>query len=95
MNFFLQPSAVAKHFVALSTNGPKVADFGIDPKNMFGFWDWVGGRYSLWSAIGLSICLSVGFECFQELLEGAHFMDNHFANAPLEENVSKNLKNMS
>jgi glucose-6-phosphate isomerase len=71
-------SAVAKHFVALSTNGPKVKDFGIDEKNMFAFWDWVGGRYSLWSAIGLSIALNIGFENFEKLLDGAHFMDRHF-----------------
>ena len=63
--------AVAKHFVALSTNEKEVKKFGIDPANMFGFWDWVGGRYSLWSAIGLPIALSVGFENFVELLEGA------------------------
>jgi len=80
------PSAVAKHFVALSTNKEKVEAFGIDPANMFGFWDWVGGRYSLWSAIGLSICLSIGFENFEQLLEGAHFMDNHFRTAPLNQN---------
>ena len=83
-----QHSAVAKHFVALSTNKEKVTAFGIDSKNMFGFWDWVGGRYSLWSAIGLSICLSIGFENFEQLLEGAHYMDNHFKNAPFEQNVS-------
>ncbi|RXG71484.1 Glucose-6-phosphate isomerase [Armadillidium vulgare] len=80
-------SAVAKHFVALSTNGPKVKDFGIDEANMFEFWDWVGGRYSLWSAIGLSIALHIGYDNFVKLLEGAHFMDNHFKSAPLEENV--------
>jgi glucose-6-phosphate isomerase len=79
-------SHVAKHFVALSTNGPKVKDFGIDENNMFGFWDWVGGRYSLWSAIGLSIALYVGFDNFEELLNGAHFMDTHFQTAPLENN---------
>ncbi|KAL0276684.1 UNVERIFIED_CONTAM: hypothetical protein PYX00_004200 [Menopon gallinae] len=80
-------SSVSKHFVALSTNTAKVKEFGIDEKNMFGFWDWVGGRYSLWSAIGLSISLYVGFENFVKLLEGAHFMDNHFKSAPLEKNV--------
>lgn len=80
-------SAVAKHFVALSTNGPKVREFGIDERNMFAFWDWVGGRYSLWSAIGLSISLHIGFTNFEKLLEGAHFMDQHFCNAPLNENV--------
>jgi glucose-6-phosphate isomerase len=78
---------VAKHFVALSTNASAVAEFGIDTKNMFEFWDWVGGRYSLWSAIGLSICLAVGFEHFAELLEGAHEMDKHFTQAPMQENI--------
>lgn len=82
------PSVVAKHFVALSTNKELVTKFGIDSKNMFGFWDWVGGRYSLWSAIGLSISLSIGFENFEKLLEGAYFMDNHFQTAPLEKNVN-------
>ncbi|XP_047205238.1 glucose-6-phosphate isomerase a [Girardinichthys multiradiatus] len=90
-DWFLQAagdkSAVAKHFVALSTNAVKVKDFGIDPANMFEFWDWVGGRYSLWSAIGLSIALHVGFENFEQLLSGAHWMDNHFRNAPLDQNV--------
>lgn len=80
-------SAVAKHFVALSTNAPKVKDFGIDTANMFEFWDWVGGRYSLWSAIGLSIALHVGFDNFEKLLAGAHWMDNHFLNSPLENNI--------
>ncbi len=69
---------VAKHFVALSTNAEAVTDFGIDPENMFEFWNWVGGRYSLWSAIGLSIALGIGFENFELLLEGAHEMDRHF-----------------
>jgi glucose-6-phosphate isomerase len=78
---------VAKHFAALSTNADGVSKFGIDTKNMFGFWDWVGGRYSLWSAIGLSISLSVGFDNFKELLAGAHAMDNHFKTAPAEENL--------
>nr|CAG4644636.1 EOG090X02RQ [Leptodora kindtii] len=78
---------VAKHFVALSTNGPKVRQFGIDERNMFAFWDWVGGRYSLWSAIGLSIALSIGYDNFEKLLDGAHFMDQHFCSAPLHENV--------
>lgn len=80
---------VAKHFVALSTNKEKVAAFGINTKNMFEFWDWVGGRYSLWSAIGLSISLAIGFDNFEKLLDGAHYMDNHFLNAPLNENVSE------
>ncbi|AAM72223.1 MAG TPA: glucose-6-phosphate isomerase [Chlorobaculum sp.] len=78
---------VAKHFVAVSTNREKVEEFGIDPDNMFRFWDWVGGRYSLWSAIGLSIALYLGFDRFRELLAGAHAMDEHFLNAPLEENM--------
>ena len=79
--------AVARHFVAVSTNETKVREFGIDSANMFGFWDWVGGRYSLWSAIGLPIALAVGMECFYELLEGAHEMDEHFRSAPLKENL--------
>ena len=79
-------AAIANHFVAVSTNGAAVAEFGIDPGNMFGFWDWVGGRYSLWSAIGLPIILSVGYERFIELLEGAHAMDRHFRERPLEQN---------
>nr|AAA28804.1 glucose-6-phosphate isomerase [Drosophila melanogaster] len=82
-----EPESVAKHFVALSTNKEKVTEFGIDSTNMFGFWDWVGGRYSLWSAIGLSICLSIGFENFEQLLDGAHFMDNHFKTTPFEKNA--------
>lgn len=81
------PSAVAKHFVALSTNTAKVKEFGIDPQNMFEFWDWVGGRYSLWSAIGLSIALHVGFDHFEQLLSGAHWMDQHFLKTPLEKNA--------
>ena len=81
------PAAVARHFVAVSTNGDKVAEFGIDTANMFGFWDWVGGRYSLWSAIGLPIALAVGFDRFVELLEGAHAMDEHFRDADLSENI--------
>ncbi|MGC6388456.1 glucose-6-phosphate isomerase [Ewingella sp. S1.OA.A_B6] len=78
---------VAKHFAALSTNGKAVSEFGIDTDNMFEFWDWVGGRYSLWSAIGLSIALSVGYENFEQLLSGAHAMDNHFATTPAEKNL--------
>ncbi|MGF1768139.1 glucose-6-phosphate isomerase [Enterovibrio makurazakiensis] len=78
---------VAKHFAALSTNAKSVAEFGIDTDNMFEFWDWVGGRYSLWSAIGLSICLAVGYDNFIELLAGAHDMDNHFQQTPFSENV--------
>ncbi|KAI9313791.1 glucose-6-phosphate isomerase [Dichotomocladium elegans] len=80
-------SHVAKHFVALSTNTDAVSAFGIDPKNMFKFWDWVGGRYSLWSAIGLSIAIYIGFDNFRELLRGAHEMDQHFLNTPLENNI--------
>ena len=80
-------AAVGRHFVALSTNAEAVGAFGIDPENMFEFWDWVGGRYSLWSAIGLSIALAVGMDRFEELLDGAHAVDEHFRSAPLEENV--------
>ncbi len=80
-------SHVAKHFVALSTNAKAVAEFGIDTANMFTFWDWVGGRYSLWSAIGLSIALYVGMDNFEALLDGAHEMDSHFKTAPLEQNM--------
>ncbi len=81
------PGAVPKHFVALSTNQPKVEAFGIDPENMFEFWDWVGGRYSLWSAIGLSIVLAVGFDHFEQLLTGAFEADEHFKTAPLPQNI--------
>ncbi|WGE51968.1 glucose-6-phosphate isomerase [Actinobacillus equuli] len=84
-------SAVAKHFAALSTNAAEVAKFGIDTANMFEFWDWVGGRYSLWSAIGLSIALSLGFENFEALLSGAHAMDKHFRTAPIEQNIPTTL----
>lgn len=84
-------AAVAKHFVALSTNAKEVSKFGIDTDNMFEFWDWVGGRYSLWSAIGLSIALSLGFEHFEQLLEGAHEMDKHFLNTPFEQNIPTTL----
>lgn len=80
-------SAVAKHFVALSTNAKSVSAFGIDTDNMFEFWDWVGGRYSLWSAIGLSIALYIGYENFVELLQGAHDMDNHFRIADFDKNA--------
>ena len=80
-------SAVAKHFVALSTNTEKVKEFGIATTSMFEFWNWVGGRYSLWSAIGLSIACHIGFENFRQLQAGAHFMDQHFKSAPLNENV--------
>ena len=84
-------SAVAKHFAALSTNAKDVEKFGIDTNNMFEFWDWVGGRYSLWSAIGLSIALSIGFENFEALLSGAHEMDKHFRSAPIEQNIPTTL----
>ena len=79
--------AIAKHFVAVSTNTKEVKAFGIDPANMFEFWDWVGGRYSLWSAIGLSIALALGMDQFEALLSGAHGMDEHFRSAPLEQNM--------
>ena len=79
--------AVAKHFVAVSTNAEAVSAFGIDTANMFEFWDWVGGRYSLWSAIGLPITLAVGMDRFEELLAGAHAMDEHFRTTPLERNM--------
>jgi len=82
---------IAKHFVALSTNENAVKKFGIDPANMFPFWDWVGGRYSLWSAIGLSIALSIGYDRFTELLEGAHAMDEHFLKTPVEQNLPMTL----
>jgi glucose-6-phosphate isomerase len=81
------PQQVAKHFVAISTNRAEVEKFGIDAANMFAFWDWVGGRYSLWSAIGLSIALYLGMERFEELLEGAHLVDEHFRTTPFEENI--------
>lgn len=83
----LGEDAVAKHFVALSTNTEEVKKFGIDTNNMFAFWDWVGGRYSLWSAIGLSIAVAVGFDNFAELLAGAYDMDVHFKTAPLDKNI--------
>lgn len=90
-NWFLAAAGdaehIKKHFVALSTNEAGVTAFGIDPVNMFEFWDWVGGRYSLWSAIGLSIACTIGFDHYQELLEGAHAMDQHFRTAPFEENM--------
>ncbi|HAL55736.1 MAG TPA: glucose-6-phosphate isomerase [Bacteroidetes bacterium] len=87
LDYTKDPSAVAKHFVAVSTNAKAVAAFGIDTKNMFEFWDWVGGRYSLWSAIGLSIALSIGMDNFEELLAGAYEMDRHFCTAPFEKNI--------
>lgn len=78
---------IAKHFVALSTNEAEVTKFGIDKKNMFGFQDWVGGRYSVWSAIGLSVCLYIGFDRFREFLAGGHAMDKHFKETHLEQNI--------
>jgi glucose-6-phosphate isomerase len=82
-----EKAAIAKHFAAMSTNTTAVADFGIDPENMFEFWDWVGGRYSLWSAIGLSIALYLGMDRFEALLAGAHQVDEHFRTAPFEQNI--------
>lgn len=87
LNAAKQEQHVAKHFVALSTNASAVKAFGIDTNNMFAFWDWVGGRYSLWSAIGLSIALYVGMDHFEQLLAGGHAMDQHFQTAPLEQNM--------
>lgn len=89
-NWFLQSATqqdVAKHFVAVSTNVQRVTDFGIHPDNIFPMWDWVGGRFSLWSAVGLSISLAVGYDHFDALLKGAHQMDNHFKNTPFEQNI--------
>lgn len=90
-DWFLQhakdEALVAKHFVALSTNEKEVIKFGIDPANMFEFWDWVGGRYSLWSAIGLSIALTIGYENFEQLLKGAYETDQHFRSTPFEKNI--------
>ncbi len=90
-NWFIQQSGdaahVAKHFIALSTNEKAVTEFGIAKENMFEFWDWVGGRYSLWSAIGLSIALTIGYDHFEELLKGAHEMDTHFRKQRVEENI--------
>jgi len=94
-NWFLESNAteadVAKHFVALSTNAEAVTAFGIDTDNMFGFWDWVGGRYSLWSAIGLTLALSIGMDRFQQFLTGAYEMDQHAQTAPLAENMPVTL----
>jgi glucose-6-phosphate isomerase len=82
-----QESAIAKHFVAISINEKAVKEFGIDPANMFEFWDWVGGRYSLWSAIGLSIALAIGMDNFEALLSGAHRVDEYFRTTPFEKNI--------
>jgi glucose-6-phosphate isomerase len=87
VNALGDPAAVARHFVALSTNRERVAAFGINPANMFEFWDWVGGRYSLWSAIGLPIAVFIGMDRFEELLAGAFAMDEHFQTSPLEQNA--------
>jgi len=90
-NWFLtrggSKKAVAHHFVAVSTNATAVKKFGIDSNHMFAFWNWVGGRYSMWSAVGLSVALSIGMDHFEEMLDGAHTMDNHFRTAPLEQNA--------
>lgn len=87
LDYHKSEKSVASHFVALSTNVEAVAKFGINTNNMFEFWDWVGGRYSLWSAIGLSISLTIGHNNFEKLLEGAHAMDTHFATSPFEKNI--------
>lgn len=87
LEFAKEESHIARHFAALSTNEKEVVEFGIDKTNMFEFWDWVGGRYSLWSAIGLSIALTIGYERFEELLRGAHDADTHFRNEPFEKNI--------
>jgi glucose-6-phosphate isomerase len=87
LNAAQEPAHIARHFVALSTNTAEVTRFGIDPANMFEFWDWVGGRYSLWSVIGLTIALAIGMDNFEELLQGAYEMDEHFRHAPLERNM--------
>jgi glucose-6-phosphate isomerase len=89
-SWFLQhgnEADLARHFVAVSTNTAAIQQFGIDPDNMFPFWDWVGGRYSVWSAIGLPVALVIGYERFEEFLAGAHAMDNHFRSSPLEQNM--------
>ncbi len=87
LNSAFDKSAITKHFVAISTNKKNVEAFGIDTENMFEFWDWVGGRYSLWSAIGLSIAIAIGMDNFEELLMGAHLADQHFRDTPLEKNI--------
>jgi glucose-6-phosphate isomerase len=87
LSYYKNEDAVASHFVALSTNSVAVESFGIDTNNMFEFWDWVGGRYSLWSAIGLSIALSIGYHNFEKLLDGAHAMDTHFRSTSLDKNI--------
>ncbi|MFI4846877.1 MAG: glucose-6-phosphate isomerase [Candidatus Makana argininalis] len=87
MSFAIKKKYIIKHFIALSTNKKLVNEFGIDTKNMFEIWDWVGGRYSIWSSIGLSIALSIGFENFEKILNGAHDMDIHFLNTKFDENI--------
>ncbi len=87
LNAAIDPKHISRHFVAISTNEEKVREFGIDPENMFEFWDWVGGRYSLWSVIGMSIALYIGMDNFEELLMGAHLADEHFRYAPYEKNI--------
>jgi glucose-6-phosphate isomerase len=87
LDHFKSERAIAKHFLAISTNTQRVIEFGIHPNNMFEFWDWVGGRYSLTSAIGLSIMMAIGYEQFIELLDGFHAMDNHFRHTPFEKNI--------
>ena len=84
-------ASIAKHFAALSTNGDGVSKFGIDTNNMFGFWDWVGGRYSLWSAIGTPIALSIGFDNWMEMHAGAHAVDQHFTKYEGKENLPLTL----
>ena len=86
---------VSKHFVAVSTNLERVTEFGIDPENVFPLWDWVGGRFSLWGAVGLSICLAVGYDQYQELLDGAYEMDQHFKNEDFENNIPVQLAMLS
>ncbi|QWF70624.1 glucose-6-phosphate isomerase [Methylomonas paludis] len=87
LNTAIDPAHISKHFVAISTNVKRVEAFGIDPENMFEFWDWVGGRYSLWSVIGMSIALYIGMDNFEELLMGAHIADQHFRHTPFEKNI--------
>jgi glucose-6-phosphate isomerase len=91
LDYHKDDAAVARHFAALSTNAKGVSDFGIDTNNMFGFWDWVGGRYSLWSAIGTPIALSIGFDNWMEMHAGAHAIDQHFINTPLKDNLPMTL----
>jgi len=88
-------TGVAKHFVAVSTNLERVTEFGIDPENVFPLWDWVGGRFSLWGAVGLSVCLAVGYDQYQELLDGAYEMDEHFKNEDFEKNIPVQLAMLS